>query len=240
MADVFEDYKGPSREELERQQAAMRAKSARFSNVILGGREEMDAARERLWKVIEQTPKLFWQLLTKRPENMVNMTPERWRNGWPENIIAMTTVENQAAANERIPHLLNVPAKYRGLSCEPLLEPVRLNSIPWKHGVKCDKDKWSLMCNPLTGFRATSPYSGIDNGPKIHWVICGFESGPKKRPFDIQNAYSLRDQCRAAGVRFFMKQLDKVQPIPDDLMIREFPDTHPPSIESAGKEQKNV
>lgn len=48
------------------------------------------------------------------------------------------------------------------------------------------------------------------------------ESGAGKRPFNPDWARSLRDQCKTAGVPFFMKQIDKVQPIPEDLMIREF------------------
>lgn len=62
----------------------------------------------------------------------------------------------------------------------------------------------------------------------IHWVICGGESGPGARPMDPNWARSLRDQCQAAGVPFFMKQMggtvkSRMPPIPDDLMIREFP-----------------
>jgi len=36
-------------------------------------------------------------------------------------------------------------------------------------------------------------------------------------------ARSLRDQCQAAGVAYFFKQMDKKSPIPTDLMIREMP-----------------
>lgn len=50
------------------------------------------------------------------------------------------------------------------------------------------------------------------------------ESGAKKRPFDADWARSVRDQCKEAGVPFFMKQIDKVQEIPEDIMIREFPE----------------
>jgi len=57
----------------------------------------------------------------------------------------------------------------------------------------------------------------------IHWVICGGESGPKKRPMDIGWAGQLRDRCKSASIPFFMKQIDKVQPIPEDILIRQFP-----------------
>lgn len=54
------------------------------------------------------------------------------------------------------------------------------------------------------------------------WIIVGGESGPKKRPFNADWARLIRDQCKELGIAFFMKQIDKVQTIPDDLMIREF------------------
>ena len=57
----------------------------------------------------------------------------------------------------------------------------------------------------------------------IDWVIVGGESGPKARPMDPEWARSIRDQCKEAGVPFFMKQMSGRAPIPDDLMIREWP-----------------
>ena len=64
-----------------------------------------------------------WQVLTKRPERFVDMYRE-----WPENVWFGVTVENQRRADERIPLLLQIPAKVRFLSCEPLLEPINLLS----------------------------------------------------------------------------------------------------------------
>lgn len=57
----------------------------------------------------------------------------------------------------------------------------------------------------------------------IHWVICGGESGPKKRPFNADWGRRLRDICKEQNVPFFFKQVDKVQDIPADLLIRQFP-----------------
>jgi len=80
-----------------------------------------------------------------------------------------------------------------------------------------------LSCEPLLG-RITPNLDGI------HWVICGGESGPGARVRDgfEDAARSLRDQCGAAGVAFFMKQMAgahkaSMPPIPDDLMVRKFP-----------------
>jgi len=58
---------------------------------------------------------------------------------------------------------------------------------------------------------------------KIDWIIQGGESGHHKRPFDLSWAMTLRNECAALNIPYFFKQIDKVQPIPTDLMIRQFP-----------------
>lgn len=57
----------------------------------------------------------------------------------------------------------------------------------------------------------------------IHWVIQGGESGHKKREFNLDWAYKMKSICQAQKVPYFFKQIDKVQEIPTDLLIREFP-----------------
>ena len=42
---------------------------------------------------------------------------------------------------------------------------------------------------------------------KLSWVICGGESGPGARPAHLDWFRSARDQCQAAGVPFFLKQM---------------------------------
>lgn len=93
---------------------------------VFEDRRDLDAPRARLFALIEATPWLDWQLLTKRTDAMVRLAPERWAKAWPRNVWAGTTVESQKYADERIPHLLRVPAAVRFLSCEPLLEAVDL------------------------------------------------------------------------------------------------------------------
>lgn len=83
--------------------------------------------RERLWKLIEATPWLNWLLLTKRPENILAVSP--WGANWPDNVWVGTSVGLQSRAEERIPHLLHVPAVVRFLSSEPLIGLVDLS--PW-------------------------------------------------------------------------------------------------------------
>jgi protein gp37 len=125
------------------------------------------------------------------------------KRGWVEasmplpNVWLGASVENQEAADYRIPALLETPAAVRFLSCEPLLGPIVFSKVPGFNRIGLDLSNW--------------------------WVICGGESGPGKRPMDLAWARSLRDQCAGPGVPFFMKQIDKIQPIPPDLMIRQFP-----------------
>jgi protein gp37 len=90
---------------------------------------ELVTKREKLWQLIETTQMLDWLLLTKRPENIRRMAPASWEAAWPQNVWAMTSVENQERANQRIPFLLDVPALVRGLSVEPLIDTVDLT--PW-------------------------------------------------------------------------------------------------------------
>jgi protein gp37 len=109
--------------------------------------EVPDGWRFDLYNLILQTPSLDWLLLTKRPEHVKNMVPGDWLLppgslkalpfpcGWPTNIWIGTSVEDQRRADERIPHLLNVPAAVRFLSCEPLLGPIDLGKYLVSGGI---------------------------------------------------------------------------------------------------------
>lgn len=147
----------------------------------------------------------FWLLLTKRPQRLASLS-QRMQGGLPDNCMAMTTATDQRTANVRVRQLLDVKCRWRGLSCEPLLGPIDLTTIEqtvapgffgdclqWYHRGKCHEDE------------------GIQF-PTINWVIGGGESGAgdypsiAPRPTYVNAFRSLRDQCVAAGVRFFFKQ----------------------------------
>jgi|HubBroStandDraft_5_1064220.scaffolds.fasta_scaffold239692_2 protein gp37 len=55
------------------------------------------------------------------------------------------------------------------------------------------------------------------------WIICGGESGKDARYMNPGWARDVRDDCQQFGVAFFMKQMTGKSPIPDDLMVRQFP-----------------
>jgi len=77
-------------------------------------------------KTCASVPRHTFQILTKRPERLADFT-------YPANVWLGVTVEDQAAADTRIPLLRAIPATVRFLSCEPLLEYVRLDltDIHW-------------------------------------------------------------------------------------------------------------
>lgn len=137
-----------------------------------------------VFDVIGRTSKHTYQVLTKRPMRMLSWQRKYMPEGLPANVWAGTSVENQEAADERIPELLKVSASVRFLSCEPLLGEVNIR--------------------PSIGL---SPYGvRVDYGNCINWVIVGGESGHNARPMHPDWVRSLRDQCQEAGVPFFFKQ----------------------------------
>lgn len=89
-------------------------------------RDSLNVWRSKLWELIELTPQLDWLLLTKRPELVAELT--RWGNDWPRNVWLGTTVENQEAADSRLPHLAVTPAAVRFISAEPLMGPLDIRA----------------------------------------------------------------------------------------------------------------
>jgi protein gp37 len=94
-------------------------------------------ARADLWGVIEDTPELDWLLLTKRPENILDMIPPKWDCGLPSNIWMGTTCEDQSAFDRRWPILSCVPARVRFISYEPAIGPLFIRHAPGLHWVIC-------------------------------------------------------------------------------------------------------
>lgn len=125
-----------------------------------------------------------FQVLTKRSDRLLELARKL---PWEPNIWMGVSVENQKYADERIPHLLQTPAAVRFLSCEPLLGPVDLGLLG-----TCPKE-WGI------GYRMI--------GDLLHWVIVGGESGPGARDCNIDWIRSIVQQCKAAHVPCFVKQL---------------------------------
>lgn len=93
----------------------------------LEDRRELDAERVRLGALVEATPGLDWQLLTKRPENLARLSPWAGREHSAHAWVG-TTVEHDAT-RARLDHLCAYPAAVRFVSAEPLVGAVDLR--PW-------------------------------------------------------------------------------------------------------------
>lgn len=183
--------------------------------------------------VLEIRQDVTWQILTKRAERMRQYLSWRWGEGrLPcRNIHIGVSVENQKAANERIPILLQTPAAVRFLSCEPLLGPIDLMHYA---SIEPRPPHYWQEQNMLTGWMCGAGRHGCgpgQQGPKIDWAICGGESGPNRRDCRIEWIQSIRDQCREAGVSCFVKQDSGPRPgmqgrLPRELWtVKEFPTT---------------
>lgn len=168
---------------------------------------------DKIFAVMALCPHHTFQVLTKRPERMAEYlnTParhyavkaatacfpiefsegrrfmlrelertNRTDDWWPlTNCWLGTSVEDQQRADERIPHLRDCPAAVRFLSVEPMLGSINLG-----------------LFREDRGFRRS-----------LHWVIVGGESGHNARPCNVAWIRDIVDQCEAAGVPCFVKQL---------------------------------
>lgn len=162
LADVFEDWQGEIRDS--RGKVVHRCRAGHFvplDSVFANGAEcqsgcnraahplALDDVRARLFGLIDDTPNLDWQLLTKRPENIRRMMteynyhacvtgdyPHEWQSdcdadttkAYRENVWLGTSISTQEHADKQIPELLKCrdlsPVLF--LSIEPLLGPVDL------------------------------------------------------------------------------------------------------------------
>lgn len=138
--------------------------------------------RAHLCDIIERTPHLRWQMLTKRIGNLKGMVPSHWLERWPQHVGVMATVCNQDEAVRDISKLCRLKSEldfpWIGLSCEPLLGAIDLHSP--------DLDQRYIHT--------------------LDWVIVGGESGHGARPMHPNWARLLQRQCVEACVPFFFKQ----------------------------------
>jgi protein gp37 len=203
----------------------------------------------QVFAVMALAPRHQFQVLTKRPERMRVFVSQLARSiapleiaaramgysfkfhdlsllPWPiPNVWLGVSVENQETADERIPVLLQTPAAVQFLSCEPLLEPINFMRVLLEQKLyRPTPQSWRP--------EAFTPW------PKLSWVIVGGESGPKARPMNIEWVHSLVEQCKAADIAVFVKQLGGVRnkrgdlaTFPPELQVREYPNVQDSSPE---------
>lgn len=194
-----------------------------------------DEAIDRVFAVMALAPHHLFMILTKRPERMreylsyadrdeaigwaahgmwedtggayevanalIHPGIHGSKSVWPlPNVWLGFSAENQAAFDERAPLAVATPAAKHFVSLEPLLGPVEFSNVGGR------SDAVQQLGRPAL--------AGID------WAIVGGESGRHARPFDLAWARSVVEQCRAAGVAAFVKQLGSR---PVETVAEEFP-----------------
>ncbi|MBQ8933294.1 MAG: DUF5131 family protein, partial [Lachnospiraceae bacterium] len=106
--------------------------------------EEADPWREEAWDIIRQRPDVKFFLLTKRPQRVADHLPKDWGDGW-EHVMFNVTCENQRRADERIPILLELPFKHKGIMCAPFIGPVSIEKYLEKNQIEqvlCDGENY--------------------------------------------------------------------------------------------------
>lgn len=210
-----------------------------------------DAMLDKIFAVMALCPRHVFQILTKRPVRMQAYLWERAKSirYWEAAARAMgytfkfqgfdgkehsicpfplpnvwlgVSIEDQPAANIRVPLLLQTPAAVRIVSAEPLLGLIDLTRIDITEQIVGDLLQMHMRTgrtvdtsmyprcwvNALTGETASG-----DLAPHLDWAICGGESGPSARPMHPRWARTLRDDCVQAGVPFFFKQHGEWMPV---------------------------
>jgi protein gp37 len=172
----------------------------------------------QVFDVIADAWRHTFLILTKRPDRAFEW---QCQNGYMPrpNAWMGTSIEGQEH-NWRIKYLLRIPSTVRFVSIEPMLGPITFDfesdtchcGEPHKGHIFENHEFVPLLESYLFG---------------IDWVICGGETGPGAREMNPDWARDIRDQCKATNTPFFMKQMSNRAPIPNDLLIREWPEIHP-------------
>lgn len=88
--------------------------------------EKADEWRKEAWKIIWQRQDVEFLIPTKRIHRFKETIPVDWKDGY-ENVFICVSVENQEMADLRIPLLLDMPIKKRGIFLAPILEDIDIS-----------------------------------------------------------------------------------------------------------------
>lgn len=171
--------------------------------------KEADEWRNDAWDIVRTTPHLTYQILTKRPERILDHLPSDWdrEDRW-QHVWLGVSVESEQYVS-RLEYLMQVPCALRFASFEPLLADI------------------GNIARYLPHYKQ---HSGIHCGhSSLGWAIVGGESGGERREMDMEAFESLVDQLRGF-VPVYVKQDSALHSgqqgrIPNELWLKEFPAT---------------
>ena len=189
-----------------------------------------------VFDVIKNCPQHIFQILTKRPEQALKMMWGKHGKGWRyfsegsyhPNIWFGMSISTQKDLDDNPYTFFQIPAAVRFLSLEPMLESLRL--VPSLFMDRDPEDAFPVACMPCRCGRHwehqhdTNMICGLDQ------VIIGCESGPSRRPCKLEWVKDVIEQCDAAGVAVFVKQLEingkvskKMEDWPEWAQRQEYP-----------------
>lgn len=186
-----------------------------------------DGFRDQVFARMSLCPQHVFLVLTKRPAIMASYISEAGtlvdRYGglagvqiskWPmPHVFLGATAEDQQHLDERAPHVMDlaVVGWRTWLSLEPLLGLVDLNKILSAAATKVPTtggQPWGHTVSALTGQVSDTPgwHTNRCEYGRLHWIICGGETGPGARPMHPDWIRAVRDQCAEAEIPFLFKQ----------------------------------
>jgi protein gp37 len=195
---------------------------------------QLPPLRERLWDVIERTPWIDWQLLTKRPRSVQLMVP--WGDDWPPNVWIGTSI-GAPEHTWRADVLRQIPAAVRFISAEPLLDSLYVGKRP----LSLDGIHWLIVGGESGGkarpFHLEHARELIGDALAVgdlHWPLA--ENATKYRPAVFVKQLGARPVVTQHSL--FTEHKMPIGPLrdgkgedwdewPADLRIREFPASRP-------------
>lgn len=158
--------------------------------------------RADLFELMRSTPNLVWLLLTKRPQNIVEMSEAA--GGLPSNAALGTTCEDQERWDLNVPALVEAKMELQPLftfvSAEPLLGPIHARRAPVTKALR----PWFGNHDRFDPLHPKQPYWF-----RVDWIITGGETDQgrhRARPSNPQWFRDLRDDCADTGTAYQHKQ----------------------------------
>jgi protein gp37 len=185
----------------------------------------------RLFSVMAHSPQNTFLLLTKRPIRMNEFLgqvknwegwwthngspPEKaydgngiivgYGNKWPlPNVWLGVSICTQQEADEKIPILLQIPAAHRFVNLEPMLEGINIE----KALCNCPWPEDAMRTRHLLSCPGDVRRPGILKRWPLDWALLGCESGPGRRPMELKWARDIAEQCKAARIPLWVKQIE--------------------------------
>jgi protein gp37 len=154
--------------------------------------KDADPWRAEAYDIIDNTPQHLYLILTKRIERLEEPA---MKVHFPPNVWLGVTAENQEMADKRIPLLLEIPARVRFVSAEPMLSPLVFTHGNWWNGVN-----W-VICGGESGANARPM------NLEWAWLL---------RMACLKN-------CVPFFFKQIDGKLKHMEDFPEDLRVREFP-----------------